>query len=96
MPAVCKQHRQGKYQQALQQLQRAVTLQPDYAKSTRCLRHNLPPLSDFPASEKALTRALRINPDLIQAEANLAVLYTRTERLDDAIRVLPEPYSETT
>lgn len=79
--------RQGKYQQALQQLQRAVTLQPDYAKAHAALGTIYLQLSDFPASEKALTRALRINPDLVQAEANLAVLYTRTERLDDAIRV---------
>ena len=79
--------RQGRYQQALQNLQRAVTLQPDYAEAHAALGTIYLQLSDFPASEKALTLALTINPDLIQAEANLAVLYTKTKRLDDAIRV---------
>ena len=79
--------RQGKYQQALQELQRAVTLQPDYAKAHAALGTIYLQLKDFPASEAALTLALRINPNLLQAEANLAVLYTKTKRLDDAIRV---------
>ena len=79
--------RQGKYQQALQHLQRAVTLQPAYAKAHAALGTIYLQHKDFPAAEAALTRALRINPDLVQAEANLAVLYTKTKRLDDAIRV---------
>ena len=79
--------RQGKYQQAVQNLQRAVTLQPDYASAHAALGTIYLQLGNFPASEKALMLALNINPDLLQAEANLAVLYTRTERLDDAIRV---------
>ena len=79
--------RQGKYQQAIQKLQRAVTLQPDYAKAHAALGTLYLQLGNFPASEKALTLALNINPDLLQAEANLAALYTKTERLDDAIRV---------
>lgn len=79
--------RQGKYRQAIQELQRAVTLQPDYAKAHAALGTLYLQLGDFPASEKALTLALNINPDLLQAEANLAALYTKTERLDDAIRV---------
>ena len=79
--------RQGRYQQAIQNLQRAVTLQPDYAKAYAALGTIYLQLKDFPASEKALTLALDINPDLLQAEANLAALYTRTNRLDDAIRV---------
>ena len=79
--------RQGKYQQALQKLQRAVALKPEYAKAHAAMGTIYLQLGDFPASEKALTFALNINPNLIQAEANLAVLYTKTERLDDAIRV---------
>ena len=35
--------RQGKHQQALQNLQRAVALQPGVRQSTRCLRYTLPP-----------------------------------------------------
>ena len=79
--------RQGKYQQALQNLQRAVALQPAYAKAHAALGTLYLQLKDYPASEAALTLALDIDPSLLQAEANLAVLYTRTERLDDAIRV---------
>ena len=66
--------RQGKYQQAIQNLQRAVTVQPDYAKAHAALGTLYLQLGNFPASEKALTLALNINPDLLQAEANLAVL----------------------
>ncbi|MYB96337.1 tetratricopeptide repeat protein [Candidatus Poribacteria bacterium] len=79
--------RQGKYQQALQNLQRAVALQPAYAKAHAAMGTIYLQLGDFPESEKALTLALNIDPNLIQAEANLAVLYTKTEHLDDAIRV---------
>lgn len=79
--------RQGKYQQAIQELQHAVTVQPDYAKAHAALGTIYLQLGNFSASEKALTLALNINPDLLQAEANLAVLYTKTERLDDAIGV---------
>ena len=79
--------RQGKYQQAIQELQRAVTGQPDYAKAHAALGTIYLQLGNFLAAKKALTLALNINPDLLQAEANLAVLYTKTERLDDAIRV---------
>ncbi|MCG9131074.1 tetratricopeptide repeat protein [Candidatus Poribacteria bacterium] len=79
--------RQGKYRQAIQNLQRAVTVQPDYAKAHAALGTIYLQLSDFPASEKALTLALNINPDLLQAEANLAVLYTKTERLDHAVQI---------
>ena len=79
--------RQGRYQQALQNLQRAVALKPAYAKAHAAMGTIYLQLGDFPESEKALTLALNINPNLIQAEANLAALYTRTKRLDDAIRV---------
>ncbi|MDE0683462.1 MAG: tetratricopeptide repeat protein [Candidatus Poribacteria bacterium] len=79
--------RQGRYPQAIQNLQRAVTLQPDYAEAHAALGTIYLQHRDFPAAEKALTLAVNINPDLIQAEANLAALYTKTERLDDAIRV---------
>ena len=79
--------RQGKYQQAIQNLQRAVTVQPDYAKAHAALGTLYLQLGNFPASEKALTLALNINPDLLQAEANLAVLYTKTERLDHAVQI---------
>ena len=79
--------RQGKYQQALQKLQRAVALKPDYAIAHAAIGTIYLQLGDFPESEKAFTFALNIDPNLIQAEANLAVLYTKTERLNDAIRV---------
>lgn len=78
---------QGKYQQALQNLQGAVALQPAYAKAHAALGTIYLQLKDYPASEAALTLALDIDPNLLQVEANLAVLYTKTERLDDAIRV---------
>ena len=79
--------RQGKYQQALRDLQHAVALQPAYAKAHAALGTIYLQHKNFPAAETALARALRINPDLVQAEANLAVLYTKTKRLDEAIRV---------
>lgn len=52
MQAAC----QGKYQQAIQELQRAVTVQPDYAKAHAALSTIYLQLSDFPASEKALSK----------------------------------------
>ncbi len=79
--------RQGKYSQAIQSLQRAVALQPEYAKAHAALGTIYLQLKDYPASEAALILALDIDSNLIQAEANLAALYTKTERLDDAIRV---------
>ena len=78
--------RRGEYPQALQDLQRAVDLHPEFAKAHAALGAIYLQLGDFPASEDALSQALNINPTLMQAEANLALLYTKTERLDDAIR----------
>ena len=79
--------RRGEYPQALQDLHRAVDLQPEFAKAHAALGAVHLQLGDFPASENALTRALDITPALIQAETNLALLYSKTERFDDAIRV---------
>lgn len=79
--------RQRKYPQAIQNLQRAVALQPNYAKAHAALGTIYLQLKDYPAAEAALTLALDINPNLLQAEANLAVLYTKTKRLDNAIQV---------
>ncbi len=79
--------RQGEYPQALQYLNRAVDLHPEFAKAHSALGTIYLQLGNFPASEKALTRALKITPNLMQAASNLALLYAKTERLEDAIQI---------
>ena len=79
--------RQDEYPLALQYFQRAVALHPEFAKAHAAIGTVHLQRGDFSASEKALTRALDITPGLMQAESNLALLYTKTERFDDAIRV---------
>jgi tetratricopeptide (TPR) repeat protein len=79
--------RQGEYPLALQYFQRAVALHPEFAKAYAAIGTVHLQRGDFSASENALTRALDITPGLMQAESNLALLYTKTERFDDAIRV---------
>ena len=79
--------RQGKYQQALQELHRAIDLHPEFAKAHAGLGTIYLQLGDFAASEEAFKRALRITPGLLHAEANLAAVYTKTERFEEAIRI---------
>lgn len=79
--------RQGEYPLALEYLQRAVALHPEFAKAHAAIGTVHLQRGNFSASEKALTHALDISPNLILAETNLALLYAKTERFDDAIRV---------
>ena len=68
--------RRGDYAQAVADLQRAVDLQPDFAKAHAGLGTIYLHLGAFDASVAALQRALSIKPGLLQAEANLAAVYT--------------------
>lgn len=78
--------RQGKYQQVLQELHRAVDLHPEFAKAHAGLGTIYFQLGDFAASEEAFKQAINIIPGLLHAEANLAAVYTKTERFEEAIR----------
>ena len=82
--------RRGDYSQAIGDLQRAVALQPDFAKAHASLGTIYLHLGDLDASAAALQHALSIKPGLLKAEANLAAVYTKMARYDAALAIYRE------
>jgi tetratricopeptide (TPR) repeat protein len=76
--------RQGRMQDAVAALTRAIDLKPDFAEAyiNRGLAHYLN--ENYPAAEEDFLAVLEIRPDDQKANNNLAVVYYRLERYEEA------------
>ena len=79
--------RRGEYAQALHHFQQAIAQDAGFAKAHAALGTVHLQLGEFDAAEAALKLALAIENLHLQAAANLAHLYTKTERVAAAIDI---------
>ncbi len=78
----------GDMREAIGFHQQAVEKQPKSADYAYNLANDLKVTGDFEGAERQLTRAIEIDPSLARAYMDLAVLYYRQQRKDDALATL--------
>jgi tetratricopeptide (TPR) repeat protein len=76
---------QGRPQEAIGHLERALRIEPDYAVAHNNLGNALIQSGRMPEAIEHLEQALRINPDYAEAHCSLGAALERDGRLQDAI-----------
>jgi Tfp pilus assembly protein PilF len=77
--------KQGKYEQAIVEFEKAIELRPNFSKALNNLGTCYGDLERYPEAEQSFMQALELNPRDIYAMNNLAVMYLKTQRLDRSI-----------
>ena len=77
-------YRCGRYEQALKTAEKSINLQPS-AEGFHNIAAALEKTGENSRAIKAYKEALRLNPDFIQSQNSLAMLYEKTGALDKAI-----------
>lgn len=72
-------NQEGRYSQAIQELQQAIALNPKYADAYAELGLLHLKQKAYAQAERSLRKALEINPDCYTANLNLLILYQRTK-----------------
>ncbi|HEU5182051.1 MAG TPA: rhomboid family intramembrane serine protease [Candidatus Polarisedimenticolia bacterium] len=80
--------RKGEQQGAVEELEKAVRLEPDYDYALSQLGFAYIQLDRTADAVRVLERAVKLNEDDAVAWANLGVLHARTDRPDEALRAL--------
>jgi tetratricopeptide (TPR) repeat protein len=72
-------NRQGRYPEAIRQLELALQARPDFADAYAELGLIYLKQREYPSAQQALEKALKLNPDSYSANLNLMILYQRTK-----------------
>lgn len=76
---------QGKYDEAIAELEAALKLRPTYLKARLNLATAYFHKKDYPRSERELLRCLKLDPAYTNARFNLAITYHASGKLDEAL-----------
>jgi tetratricopeptide (TPR) repeat protein len=80
----------GRYEEALEELNTALRLNPGYIEVHNNLAVTYDRMGKYDEAERELQEALRLKPDYTEAHNNLGSLYARSGRYEEAIEELRE------
>jgi tetratricopeptide (TPR) repeat protein len=75
----------GRHQEAIEQYEQALRIEPDYARAHNNLGHELRQTGKIEEAIAHLQQALRIKPDLAEAHNNLGLALGQAGRMEEAI-----------
>ena len=84
MRRCCRPRAEGRHEEAIESLQRALELDPDYPVALTNLGTSLQAGNRLREAAAAFERALELRPDMVTAQYNLGSLYLMLDRLDEA------------
>lgn len=76
---------QGLYDEAIVEFERALELDPGYAKARLNLATAYFYKKDYPKAEREYLRCLKAEPGYVNARFNLAIVYQAQDKLDEAL-----------
>jgi len=85
--------KKGLYHEAIQELQKAITLEPKFAPAYNRLGMSYAILSDYERAEKYFCKVIELSPGIDQGYLNLGLLYELKGEPSKALPLLEKAYS---
>jgi len=85
--------KKGLYREAIQELEKAITLEPEFAPAYNRLGMSYAILSDYERAEKYFCKVIELSPGIDQGYLNLGLLYELKGEPSKALPLLEKAYS---